>query len=239
MFTFLSNGSDNYFSSDKEVSGMDRADRHADGCLAGTVHPVAPGAGANERSDFKKVHAIGRYCTERGAESVSAQRIRQKSELATGRIRPIGGPDWQSPSRPTLNYVTGIADTGFLVAFANARDVHHGWAMYVAEQITEPLLTCEAVLAETAFHLRSSELVLEMIAEDLVALAFNCNDHLPQLAALAKRFRNREPDLADLCLIRMSELYPNLRVITTDERDFRVYRRNKREVIPLICPPKR
>jgi predicted nucleic acid-binding protein len=135
--------------------------------------------------------------------------------------------------------MTGIADTGFLVAFANARDVHHGWAMYVAEQITEPLLTCEAVLAETAFHLRNSELVLEMIAEELVALAFNCNDHLPQLAALAKRFRNREPDLADLCLIRMSELYPKLNVITTDERDFRIYRRNKREVIPLICPPKR
>ena len=39
-----------------------------------------------------------------------------------------------------------------------------------------------------------------------------------------------------LCLIRMSELYPHHRVITAD-KDFRVYRRNKREVIPLICPP--
>ena len=38
------------------------------------------------------------------------------------------------------------------------------------------------------------------------------------------------------CLIRMSELYPHHRVITAD-KDFRVYRRNKREVIPLICPP--
>jgi hypothetical protein len=39
-----------------------------------------------------------------------------------------------------------------------------------------------------------------------------------------------------LCLIRMSELYPHHRLITAD-KDFRVYRRNKREVIPLICPP--
>ena len=131
----------------------------------------------------------------------------------------------------------GIADAGFLVAFARIRDMHHPWAVRVAEQVTEPLLTCEPVLAEAAFHLRNVRLVLEMISEELITLAFNCNDHLPQLAALAKRYADREPDLADLCLIRMSELYPDHRVITVDE-DFRVYRRNKRDVIPLICPPR-
>jgi hypothetical protein len=35
----------------------------------------------------------------------------------------------------------------------------------------------------------------------------------------------------------MSELYPRHPVITVDRDDFRVYRRNKREVISLICPP--
>ena len=49
----------------------------------------------------------------------------------------------------------GIADTGFLVAFARSRDMHHDWATRVAEEVTEPLLTCEAVLAETAFHLNN------------------------------------------------------------------------------------
>ena len=131
----------------------------------------------------------------------------------------------------------GIADTGFLVAFANARDRHHRWAVSIAQQVAEPLLTCEAVLAEAAFHLGSVPVVLEMIAEELLTLSFDCNDHLPQLAALAKRYRDRQPDLADLCLIRMSELYPKHSVITVDVADFRVYRRNKREVIPLISPP--
>ena len=132
----------------------------------------------------------------------------------------------------------GIADTGFLVAFANARDQHHGWALDVAEDVTEPLLTCEAVLAEAAFHLGDAGLVLEMISEELIQLDFVCNDHLAHLAALAKRYKDRKPDLADLCLIRMSELHPKHSVITVDE-DFRVYRRNKREVIPLISPPRR
>jgi predicted nucleic acid-binding protein len=133
--------------------------------------------------------------------------------------------------------VNGIADTGFIVAFANRNDRHHAWAVGVAEQLTSPLLTCEAVLAEAAFHLENVRLVLAMVQEGLVELAFDCREHLPQLASLAARYADRHPDLADLCLIRMSELHPRLPVLTVDRTDFRIYRRNKREAIPLICPP--
>ncbi len=131
----------------------------------------------------------------------------------------------------------GIADTGFLVAFANRNDQYHEWAVSTAEQVTTPLLTCEAVVAETVFHLQDAVLVLEMLEEGLVTLAFDCGEQLTQIAVLASRYADRQPDLADLCLIRMSELYPRHSVITVDRSDFRIYRRNKREVIPLICPP--
>lgn len=133
----------------------------------------------------------------------------------------------------------GIADTGFLVAFANRGDAYHEWAVQVAGRLTEPLLTCEAVLAEAAFHLQDAALVLSMLEEGLVALAFDCRDNLPQLAALAGRYADRRPDLADLCLVRMSELNPRHSVVTVDREDFRVYRRNKRETIPLVTPPER
>jgi predicted nucleic acid-binding protein len=130
----------------------------------------------------------------------------------------------------------GIADTGLLVAFANRRDRHHSWALSIAEHVSEPLLTCEAVLAETAFHIGKCSVVFDMLSDGLVTLAFDCSEHLLQLQGLAKRYADRKPDLADLCLIRMSELNPKLPVITVDREDFRIYRRNKREVIPLICP---
>ena len=133
----------------------------------------------------------------------------------------------------------GIADTGFLVAFANANDKYHKWAAQLATGVTEPLLTCEAVIAETAFHLESAAVALAMINEGLVALAFNCQEHLVQLARLADRFADQKPDLADLCLVRMSELFPKHSVITIDRTDFQVYRRNKREAIPLLYPPER
>ena len=131
----------------------------------------------------------------------------------------------------------GIADTGFLVAFANRRDRHHDWAVGLAARVTKPLLTCEAGLAEASFHLGSVPLVLAMIREGLVDSVFVASDHLIQLAQLAERYADRRPDLADICLIRMSELHPRHSVITVDRADFQVYRRNKRETIPLICPP--
>jgi uncharacterized protein len=132
--------------------------------------------------------------------------------------------------------MTGIADTGFVVAFGNRRDVHHEWAVDMARRVTDPLLTCEAVLSEAAFHLKSTPFVLSLVEYGLLKLAFDCSKNLAQLGELARRYADRQPDLADLCLIRMSELYPHHPVITIDA-DFKVYRRNKRELIPVLGPP--
>jgi len=133
--------------------------------------------------------------------------------------------------------MNGIADTGFIVGFVNRTDEHHDWALEIAGRISEPLLTCEAVLAEAAHHIGAAHVVLGMVRDGFITLAFDCKDHLPHLEALAVRYADRKPDLADLCLIRMSELFPKHPVITIDREDFRIYRRNKRETIPLISPP--
>ena len=135
--------------------------------------------------------------------------------------------------------MNAIVDTGFLVALMEAHDAHHGWASEIAEQIKWPALTCESVLSETAFHVRSSEAPLKMVSDGLLQISFEIPRQLEQLRELALRYADRKPDLADLCLIRMSELFPRHTVVTVDEDDFRVYRRNKREVIPLLCPPRK
>jgi predicted nucleic acid-binding protein len=129
-----------------------------------------------------------------------------------------------------------IADTGFLVAFGNRGDRHHAWATDLAKTITDPLLICEAVLAEAAFHLGSNAYVLSLLSDGMIEIAFDLSRNLAQLDELARRYEDRKPDLADLCIIRMSELFPRHAVITVDASDFRVYRRNKRELIPVLCP---
>ncbi|MGB6946339.1 MAG: PIN domain-containing protein, partial [Bryobacteraceae bacterium] len=86
-----------------------------------------------------------------------------------------------------------IADTGFLVAFGNRKDQHHAWARDLAQRVTEPLLTCEAVLAETAFHLGNSALALAFVTQGLVRPALVLADHLARLTELALRYADREP----------------------------------------------
>jgi uncharacterized protein len=97
--------------------------------------------------------------------------------------------------------VKAIADTGFLLAFANRKDQHHAWAIKLAERVTEPPLTCDAVLAEAAFHLGSSAIALAFVTQGLVRPVLVLGDHIARLADLAQRYAHREPDLADLCLI--------------------------------------
>jgi uncharacterized protein len=141
-------------------------------------------------------------------------------------------------SQGVFPLMKGIADTGLIVAFARRNDQHHVWAVNVAKQNTEPLLTREAVLAEAAFQLKSSSYVLALLQDEMLRLAFDCSRNLASLAELARRYEDHNPDLSDLCLIRMSELYPRHVVITVDS-DSRVYRRNRREAIPIHEPPQR
>lgn len=133
-----------------------------------------------------------------------------------------------------------IADTGFIVAFLNHSDRYHDWASEIGRRVSvaDPLLTCEAVIAETAFQIDSASRVLALLQDGFLRIAFDLARNMNEVTELAERYRDRTPGLADLCLIRMSELHDRLPVLTVDESDFRVYRRNRRDVIPIVCPPR-
>jgi len=132
----------------------------------------------------------------------------------------------------------GIADTGLIVALLNRDDRYHQWALDIARTVSEPLLTCEAVLSEAGFQVGAIQWVLGLVREGFLKVAFDLSRNFDEVVDLAERYRDRTPDLADLCLIRMSEVHVNLPVLTVDEKDFRVYRRNGRDVIPIVCPPR-
>jgi uncharacterized protein len=105
-----------------------------------------------------------------------------------------------------------IADAGALIALMNEDDQHHGWAVATLPRLARPWLVCEAVLA------------------------FDLEGQLVPVVRLLERYADREMDLADACVVRMSELHPRSTVITVDRRDFTAYRRNQREVLPFIAP---
>ncbi len=129
-----------------------------------------------------------------------------------------------------------IADTGFLVAHLNVKDQFSRWALDLAPRCDRPILTCEPVLAEASYLLGEIEPILGLLRDGLVQVNFELSRERASVEKLARIYADQNPDLADLCVVRMSELFPNHDVVTTDRRDFTVYRRNHREMIPLILP---
>lgn len=132
-----------------------------------------------------------------------------------------------------------IIDTGPIVAFLNSNDRYHEWAKEQLEQIKPPLLTCEAVLAETCFLLSkkesSKESLFELFHRELIKIPFVLNEETHAVKNLMNRYKEVPMSLADACLVRMSEQHSNSLVFTLDN-DFCIYRRHSRQVIPTIIP---
>ena len=132
-----------------------------------------------------------------------------------------------------------LLDTGPLVALLSERETHHPWAELQFAQWTEPCVTCEPVLTE-AFHLlgkvRGGPAALRTgLREGLIVLDFDVRSELAAVLELMNRYENLPMSLADACLVRMAEMNPSSQVFTLDE-DFRVYRKNRTEMIPLVAP---
>ena len=134
-----------------------------------------------------------------------------------------------------------LLDTGPLVAFFDRSDADHEWAKEHWAQAPVPLLTCEAVLAEAAFLLREhaglpGHKVLALFERKVVTAPFGLEDHAGPVAHLMEKYDDQEMQLADACLVRMSELHRDCRVFTLDRQDFQVYRRFEHQIIPLVAP---
>ena len=134
---------------------------------------------------------------------------------------------------------TVLIDTGALIAVLSKRDQHHDWARSNFESLTSPCLTCEAVLSECFFlfgRTPSGKKVFSSLLErGIVAVDFSFRDQLGDTLRLIQQYRDMPMSFADACMVRMSELHPDSAVFTTDT-DFKTYRRNGRQAIPLLAP---
>ncbi len=134
---------------------------------------------------------------------------------------------------------TLLVDTGPLVALLDRSDLHHNWAVQSFKHIRSPLLTCEAVMAETMHLLRKLPPSLKTLSiwhgDGLIRCSFDFQEQAPAVWKLLAKYADTPMDFADACVVRMAEIFPDPRVWTTDT-DFLIYRRNARTVIPLLAP---
>ena len=132
-----------------------------------------------------------------------------------------------------------LVDTGPLVAYLDRSDRDHEWAKEEFMRLRRPLLSYEAVIVEALFLLRRGGIgpdgLLDLIGRGVVVLEFSLAVEIGAVQPLIKTSRNVPMSLADACLVRMAEMHEKSAVMTLDS-DFRIYRKSRRKVIPLLFP---
>ena len=131
-----------------------------------------------------------------------------------------------------------IFDTGPIVAWFCPRDEHHDWARKKFAELPPGGAICEAVIAEVC-HLVAKDgiargKVLEFVERGGLVPVTLANE-LPALRKLLEQYADTPMDFADACVVRIAELQNDATVCTTDG-DFRFFRKNGREPIPLMAP---
>lgn len=130
-----------------------------------------------------------------------------------------------------------LVDAGFIVALLSRRDTHHRWAAAQAPNLPPPWSTCEAALSE-AFHLlgtRGAPALRALLRRRALRVAFELQEQMEPVLKLMQKYADAPMSLADACLVRLTETFPDCVILTTDA-DFRVYRRHSRHVIPCVLP---
>jgi uncharacterized protein len=109
------------------------------------------------------------------------------------------------------------------------------------KQTRPPMLICEPILTEAVYFLREDGVevdpLFQLLQRGAIRLQFDMSAHWPRIRTLMARYQRM--DLADASVVVMSELHPTSLVCTIDRTDFSIYRRNDRQVIDFVAPPKR
>lgn len=128
-----------------------------------------------------------------------------------------------------------IVDTGFWLALANRRDLHHEQAKTKLAKLEEKLITTWPVLTETC-HLLATRLGVDAElrfirsgragAFEVFALSAR---HFARIESLMTKYHDLPMDLADASLVILAEELGSGRILSTDRRDFRTYRWKNRK----------
>jgi predicted nucleic acid-binding protein len=120
-----------------------------------------------------------------------------------------------------------LIDTGAIVALLDRSERHHAACVETLGRLTAPLVTCEAVIAESCYLMRrlpgAAEAVLENVATGVFGIPFDLRAVAPQIQRILRKYRDQEIDLADACLIHLAGEVRSGEILTLDS-DFEVYR---------------
>ena len=120
-----------------------------------------------------------------------------------------------------------LVDTGCIVALLDRSERHHKSCVETVTELAAPLVTCDAVIAESCYLLRSlkgaPEAVLQNVENGVFRLPFRLDASADAVRRLLRRYRDVPMDLADGCLVQMADELDTADILTLDS-DFEIYR---------------
>jgi uncharacterized protein len=132
-----------------------------------------------------------------------------------------------------------LIDSGVLVALLSNGDNYHKSCVAAVSELKKPFLTCEPVITEACFllsrNLKSPQSIFSLLDHGAVAISFDLAKEFQSISILMMRYQSVPMSLADACLVRMAEIYPDSQILTLDS-DFQIYRKNRDQIISTIMP---
>jgi predicted nucleic acid-binding protein len=132
-----------------------------------------------------------------------------------------------------------LLDTGVVVALLDRSERYHAACVDCLQSLTAPLVTCEAVIAESCSLLRhlpgAADAILENVEAGTFQIPIRLSVSAPHLRRIFRKYRDREVDLADACLVHLAGELRTADILTLD-RDFEVYRWGANKRFELLIP---
>lgn len=120
-----------------------------------------------------------------------------------------------------------LLDTSIIVALLDRSERFHGRCVEAVERLERSLVTCEAVIGESCYILRSLrgavEAVLENVECGVFRVPFQLSQSTGQVRSIMRKYRDVPADFADACLIYMADELNTGELLTLD-RDFEFFR---------------
>jgi predicted nucleic acid-binding protein len=130
-----------------------------------------------------------------------------------------------------------LLDTCAIVALLDRSESAHRVCAEAIHAAEAPLITCEAVIAESCYLLRNlpgaPEAVIDNVAAGIFQIPFQISKEAAGLKQLLRKYRDRKIDLADACLIRLADEFETPDILTLDT-DFTIYRWGKNKPFRIL-----
>jgi predicted nucleic acid-binding protein len=130
-----------------------------------------------------------------------------------------------------------LLDTGVIVALLDRSEKRHAECVAVIEELKQPLVTCEAVIAESCYLVRNMagapEAILENIDRGIFQIPFQLSQSASAVRAILRKYRDIPADFADACLIHLADILDSGKILTLDS-DFHSYRWRRTRLFDLL-----